>query len=94
MQLFTLKRDAVGLVGVFFPKARMTLALTISIVADLLDYVAAPLLGIPIIGDVFDLIVIRVVTDSCRSVSQIYTYPTKNSSFFTTDQLLLPLNRI
>ncbi len=41
-----------------FPKVRMTLALTISIMADLLDYIAAPVLGMPIIGDMFDFIVI------------------------------------
>jgi hypothetical protein len=35
----------------------MASALTISILADLLDYTAGPLLGMPIVGDVFDLIV-------------------------------------
>jgi hypothetical protein len=67
LQLFTLKRDTVGLIGVFFPKARMALALTISIMADLLDYVAAPLLGIPIIGDVFDLIVMSMLYSVTKS---------------------------
>ena len=62
-----MKRDAVRLVGVFFPKARMALALTISIVADLLDYVAAPLLGVPIIGDVFDLIVMSMLYSVTKS---------------------------
>lgn len=33
-----------------------TLALGISIVADALDYFAAPLFSIPIIGDIFDVI--------------------------------------
>ena len=32
------------------------LALGISVIADTLDYVAAPLFSIPIIGDVFDVI--------------------------------------
>jgi len=32
------------------------LALGISIISDALDYLAAPLFGIPIIGDVFDVI--------------------------------------
>jgi len=40
-----------------FAKARMVFALTISIMADLLDYLAAPVLGMPIIGDMFDFIV-------------------------------------
>ena len=40
-----------------FAKARMAFALTISIMADLLDYLAAPVLGMPIIGDMFDFIV-------------------------------------
>lgn len=35
----------------------MALALGISLVADLLDYLAAPIFGVPIIGDVFDVIV-------------------------------------
>jgi hypothetical protein len=35
----------------------MASALTISILADLPDYTAGPLLGMPIVGDVFDLIV-------------------------------------
>jgi hypothetical protein len=39
------------------PKVRMAFALTISIMADLLDYLAAPVLGMPIIGDMFDFIV-------------------------------------
>jgi hypothetical protein len=40
-----------------FPKVRMALALAISIMADLLDYAAASLLGMPVIGDIFDLVV-------------------------------------
>ena len=35
----------------------MALALTISILADLFDYMMVPLFGMPIIGDVFDLII-------------------------------------
>jgi len=35
----------------------VALALGISLVADLLDYLAAPIFGVPIIGDVFDVIV-------------------------------------
>jgi hypothetical protein len=33
------------------------LALGISIVADILDFLAAPIFGVPIIGDIFDIIV-------------------------------------
>lgn len=33
------------------------MALGISIVADILDFLAAPIFGVPIIGDVFDVIV-------------------------------------
>ena len=36
---------------------RVALALGISLVADLLDYLAAPIFGAPIIGDIFDVIV-------------------------------------
>ena len=35
----------------------MALALGISLVADFLDYLAAPIFGVPIIGDIFDVIV-------------------------------------
>ena len=35
----------------------MALALGISLVADLLDYLAAPIFGVPILGDIFDVIV-------------------------------------
>ncbi len=35
----------------------MALALGISLLADLLDYLAAPIFGVPIIGDIFDVIV-------------------------------------
>ena len=35
----------------------MALALGVSLVADLLDYLAAPIFGVPIIGDIFDVIV-------------------------------------
>ena len=33
------------------------MALGISLVADFLDYLAAPIFGVPIIGDIFDVIV-------------------------------------
>lgn len=40
-----------------FFKIRVASALGISIVADLLDYLAAPIFGVPIVGDIFDVIV-------------------------------------
>jgi len=43
------------------------LALGISIVADTLDYLAAPIFGVPIIGDVFDVIVSGLLYSITRS---------------------------
>jgi hypothetical protein len=43
------------------------LALGISIVADALDYLAAPLFSIPIIGDVFDVITTGMLYSITRS---------------------------
>jgi len=40
-------------------------ALGISMLADALDYLAAPIFGIPIIGDVFDRIGIKQALRSC-----------------------------
>ena len=45
----------------------MASALTISLLADLLDYAAAPLLGMPIIGDAFDLIVTGLLYSITKS---------------------------
>ena len=45
----------------------MALALGISLVADLLDYLAAPIFGVPIIGDVFDVIVSSLLFSITRS---------------------------
>ena len=50
-----------------FPKVRMAYALTISIIADLLDYIGAPVLGVPIIGDLFDFIVISYLYSITKS---------------------------
>ena len=63
----TLNEIPSRILGSIFPKVRMALALTISIVADLLDYTAAPLLGMPIIGDVFDLIVMSMLYSITKS---------------------------
>jgi hypothetical protein len=46
---------------------RMAYALTISIIADLLDYVGAPVLAAPIIGDLFDFIVISYLYSVTKS---------------------------
>ena len=45
----------------------MALALGISLVADLLDYLAAPIFGVPIIGDVIDVIVSGLLFSITRS---------------------------
>ena len=45
----------------------MALALGISLVADLFDYLAAPIFGVPIIGDVFDVIVSGLLFSITRS---------------------------
>ena len=50
-----------------FPKIRMAYALSISIMADLLDYMGAPVLGAPIIGDMFDFIVISFLYSITKS---------------------------
>jgi hypothetical protein len=43
------------------------LALGISIVADILDFLAAPIFGVPIIGDIFDVIVNGLLYSITRS---------------------------
>lgn len=43
------------------------MALGISIVADTLDYIAAPIFGVPIIGDFFDVIVSGLLYRITRS---------------------------
>lgn len=52
--------------GRFF-KVRAVSALGISILADVLDYVAAPLFGLPIIGDVFDFITAGILYSITRN---------------------------
>jgi hypothetical protein len=69
-QLFTLNtlnEIASRILRNIFPEIRMASALTISILADLLDYTAAPLLGMPIIGDAFDLIVTGLLYSITKS---------------------------
>jgi len=43
------------------------LALGISIVADLLDYLVAPVFGVPIIGDIFDVFVSNLLFSITKS---------------------------
>lgn len=50
-----------------FFKIRAALALGISLVADLLDYLAAPIFGVPIIGDIFDVVVSGLLYSITRS---------------------------
>jgi hypothetical protein len=45
----------------------VALALGISLVADLLDYLAAPIFGVPIIGDIFDVIVTGLLFSITKS---------------------------
>lgn len=57
-----------GIIGKsIFPKVRMGYALTISVIADLLDYIGAPVLGVPITGDMFDFIVIGFLYSITKS---------------------------
>jgi hypothetical protein len=48
-------------------KLRVTSALVVSIVADALDYFAAPLFGIPVLGDVFDAIIVSLLYNITKS---------------------------
>jgi hypothetical protein len=50
-----------------FFKIRALLALGISLVADLLDYLVAPIFGVPIIGDIFDVVVSGLLYSITRS---------------------------
>lgn len=50
-----------------FFKFRATSALIISVVADSLDYFAAPLFGTPVLGDIADAITISLLFNITRS---------------------------
>ena len=67
LTLNTLNEIPSRILGNIFPEIRMASALTISILADLLDYTAAPLVGMPIIGDAFDLIVMSLLYSITKS---------------------------
>jgi arginase family enzyme len=67
LPVFTLMEIRSRIGKSIFPKVRMALALAISIMADVLDYAAAPLLGMPIIGDIFDLVVMSMLYSITKS---------------------------
>ena len=48
-------------------KFKAALALGISISADALDYFAAPFFGLPVVGDIFDAIIISILFGITRS---------------------------
>jgi predicted membrane protein len=48
-------------------KFKVASALAISLVADALDYFAAPLFGMPLVGDVFDAIVVSILFSITKS---------------------------
>ena len=43
------------------------MALGISIMADILDYLAAPIFGVPVLGDIFDVIVTGLLYSITKS---------------------------
>ena len=48
-------------------KLRATSALVVSVVADALDYFAAPLFGFPVLGDIFDAIIVSLLHNITKS---------------------------
>ena len=48
-------------------KCRALTALSISVVADLLDFVAAPIFAVPVIGDMFDALTIALLYSITKS---------------------------
>src|SRR5919202_3314734 len=42
-------------------------AMTVSVIADALDYFAAPLFGMPIVGDIFDVIITSLLYSMTKS---------------------------
>ena len=46
---------------------RATSALVVSVVADALDYFAAPLFGFPVLGDIFDAIIVSLLYNITKS---------------------------
>lgn len=56
-----------NLVGSSVFKFKVASALGISLIADALDYFAAPLFGVPLVGDVFDAIVVSILFNITKS---------------------------
>jgi hypothetical protein len=56
-----------NLVGSSVFKFKVASALAISLIADALDYFAAPLFGVPLVGDVFDAIVVSILFNITKS---------------------------
>jgi hypothetical protein len=56
-----------NLVGSSVFKFKVASALAISLIVDALDYFAAPLFGVPLVGDVFDAIVVSILFNITKS---------------------------
>jgi hypothetical protein len=54
-----------------FFRIRVVLALGISLVSDLLDYLVAPVFGVPILGDIFDVFVLSLLFSITKSKSHL-----------------------
>lgn len=48
-------------------KRKALTALGVSIIADILDYVAAPIFAVPVVGDIFDVITIALLYNITKS---------------------------
>jgi hypothetical protein len=48
-------------------KRKALTALGVSIIADVLDYVAAPIFAVPVVGDIFDVITIALLYNITKS---------------------------
>jgi hypothetical protein len=60
-KLKLVKKDDSHQISKLLFKFRATSALGISIVADLLDYIAAPVFDMPLLGDIFDVITMSLL---------------------------------
>ena len=48
-------------------KRKALTALGVSIIADVLDYIAAPIFAVPVVGDIFDVITIALLYNITKS---------------------------
>ena len=75
---------------------RATAALGISIVADALDYIGAPIFALPIAGDIVDAIVMAILyrltgsktSTAINSIEPHTTYRRHDSSIYNIDTLV------